>query len=81
MPLSWGVMMARQLIRKLARQAQVSEAQAADSLDKLVHGIVQRLRRKEPADVPGVARLVPRDDGRVEALPLKKRTGNRDESA
>jgi hypothetical protein len=80
-PLRWGVMIARQLIRKLARQARVSEAQAADSLDELVHGIVQRLKRKEPVEVPGVARLVPGADGKVVALPLQTPTGNRDASA
>ena len=74
-------MIQRQLIRRLARQADVSEATAADSLDQMVHGIVSRLRRREPAEVPGVAKLVPQPDGGVKALPLRRRRGNRHEDS
>lgn len=73
-------MLQRQLIRRLARQAQVSEAVAADSLDKMIHDVLRRLRRKERAEVPGVAALQPRRDGYVEAIPLKGRKQNPDES-
>ncbi len=74
-------MIERHLIRRLARKAAVSEGLAADSLDQLVHDIVRRLRRKESAEVPGVAKLVPQADGRVEALPLKGRQGKRNEGS
>lgn len=61
----------RQLIRRLARRSKVSEATAADSLDQVVHGILTRLKQKQPAHIPGVATLVPHADGSVAALPAK----------
>jgi nucleoid DNA-binding protein len=63
----------RRLIKKLARRAEVSEAVAADSLDKLVHQILQKLRSGQPAHVPGLAALVQKADGQVEAVPYSDR--------
>lgn len=63
----------RRLIKKLARRADVSEAIAADSLDKLVYQIVQKLRSGQPAHVPGLATLIQKSDGRVEAVPYSDR--------
>lgn len=74
-------MIERHLIRRLARQAAVSEALAADSLDQMVHKIMRRLKRKEEVEVPGVAKLVPQPDGSVEAIPLKGRKRNHHEGA
>jgi len=62
----------RLLIRRLARKAKVSEAAAADSIDQILHRILSRLRRKQEAEVPGIARLIPEADGGVAVCPPKR---------
>ena len=48
------------LARRMARQAGVSEGEAADRLDHAVHQIVRALRRGQAAVLPGVGKLLPR---------------------
>jgi nucleoid DNA-binding protein len=71
-------MQQRQLIRRLARKSKVSEAVAADSIDKVVHAIVSRLRRKQVAEVPGIAKLQPKRNGGIAVNPSNtgKEQGN-----
>ena len=68
----------RQLIQRLARKANVSEAVAADTLDQVLHRILSRLRRKQEAEVPGIARLLPESGGKLTVCPPKegKERGN-----
>lgn len=47
------------LAAKLARQAKLSKAAAADQLDRLVHEILRKLRNGEPVALPGLGRFVP----------------------
>jgi len=51
------------LIRRLARETGVTPAVAADQLDHLVAGIVGRLRRGQPARIPGLGAFPAGDRG------------------
>jgi len=42
------------LARRLARTSRKSQARAADNLDRLVCGILAKVRRGEPASLPGL---------------------------
>jgi nucleoid DNA-binding protein len=54
-----------EIARKMARQAGVSEGEAADRLDRVVREILARLRRGREADLPGLGRLTTGPDGKV----------------
>jgi nucleoid DNA-binding protein len=58
-----------ELARRLARRSRISEARAADRLDRVVHRIVSRLRRGEDASFPGLGRFRPGRRGRIEFQP------------
>jgi nucleoid DNA-binding protein len=49
----------RDLVALLARQLNISEAQAADQLQELVHEVVQTLRKGRPARIKGLGRFAP----------------------
>ncbi len=49
-----------QLAAKLAREAGLTRADAADQVDTIIHDILERLRRGKPAPFPGLGRFVPR---------------------
>ncbi len=46
-----------ELARKLARQSNVSSAQARDQVDEMVRKILKALREGQPVELPGVGRL------------------------
>jgi nucleoid DNA-binding protein len=48
-----------QLANRLARQSGVTEAEAADQLDRVVHEIVTKLRKGRPAVLPGLGHFQP----------------------
>jgi nucleoid DNA-binding protein len=48
-----------QLAAKLAREAGLTRAAAADQLDTVIHDILARLRRGKPAPFPGLGRFDP----------------------
>ncbi|HWR53870.1 MAG TPA: HU family DNA-binding protein [Bryobacteraceae bacterium] len=54
-----------QLTAHLARSTGQSRAAAADQLDRVVHDILARLRRGEAAELPGLGKLVPGENGTV----------------
>lgn len=54
-----------QLTAHLARNTGQSKSAAADELDRVVHDILARLRRGETAELPGLGKLVPGEDGIV----------------
>jgi nucleoid DNA-binding protein len=54
-----------EIARKMARQAGVSEGEAADRLDRVVREILARLRKGKQADLPGLGRLTAGPDGKV----------------
>jgi nucleoid DNA-binding protein len=45
------------LARVLAERSQLTQGEAQDELDRLVHGIVRSLRRGRVAEMPGIGRL------------------------
>jgi nucleoid DNA-binding protein len=47
------------LAGRLAREAGVSRPAAADELDRVVHGILTRLRKGQPASLPGLGTFLP----------------------
>jgi len=44
---------------RLARRSGVSKAAAADQLDRLVHDILSKLRKGQPASLPGLGTFLP----------------------
>jgi nucleoid DNA-binding protein len=54
-----------EIAKRLARQAGVSEAEAADRLDLVVRQILANLRRGKEASLPGLGRFTHATDGTV----------------
>ena len=48
-----------EIAKRLARQAGVSHAEAADQLDRVVHQILSKLRKSKPAPAPHSVRPPP----------------------
>ena len=46
------------IARRMARQSGVSQAEAADRLDQVVHRILSNLRKGKETDVPGLGKFV-----------------------
>ena len=46
-----------EIAKRLARQAGVSNAEAADQLDRVVHQILTKLRKGQEAPLPGLGRF------------------------
>ncbi len=64
-----------EIARRIARQAGVSQAEAADRLDRMVSEILTSLRRGESADLPGLGRFRPTSGGRIRFEREKSRRG------
>ncbi|HYP08498.1 MAG TPA: HU family DNA-binding protein [Bryobacteraceae bacterium] len=47
------------LIRQVAKNSSVTPAQAADSVNKVVHRVLQQLKNGKQAPLPGVGVLTP----------------------
>ncbi len=54
-----------EMAKRLARAANVSEAEAADRLDRVVHQILSNLRAGKEAPLPGLGRFLPQRNGLV----------------
>jgi len=52
-----------EIAKRLARQEGVSKAEAADQLDRVVHEILAKLRKGEPASIPGLGQFTPGPEG------------------
>jgi nucleoid DNA-binding protein len=48
-----------ELARRLAKREGLSNAEAADELDRAVHEILTALRKGEPASLPGLGKFLP----------------------
>jgi len=46
-----------EIAKRLARQSGVSNAEAADQLDRVVHRILSKLRKGKPAPFPGLGQF------------------------
>lgn len=54
-----------EIAKQWARQSGLTEAEAADRLDRAVRQILTKLRKDGEAPLPGVGTLLRRDGGRV----------------
>lgn len=52
-----------EIAKRLARQAGLSNAEAADQLDRVVHEILSKLRKGKTAPFPGLGRFTPGPKG------------------
>jgi nucleoid DNA-binding protein len=62
------------IAKRMARQAGLSEAEAADRLDHVVHQILRNLRQGKEATLPGLGTFAARPGGKVE---FRRQGGNR----
>ena len=62
------------LSTRLAKQARVSKAQAADQVDRVVHQIVRNLRKGQSARFPGAGEL---QSGREMEIPIRRAASRR----
>ena len=60
------------IVRRLAKRSRISQAAAADQVDRIVHEILLKLKHGEPARLPGLGILEPgkefRPEGRNERV-------------
>ena len=54
-----------EIAKRMARSTGLSEAEAADRLDRVVRQILENLRRGRPASLPGLGRFRNGPDGQV----------------
>jgi nucleoid DNA-binding protein len=48
-----------ELVRRLAKESHTTAAAAADQLDRVVHGILKRVRSGQSASFPGLGTFLP----------------------
>ena len=58
-----------EIAKRMARQSGLSQAEAADRLDRVIHEILTDLRQGNPASLPGLGRFVQGADGKVSFEP------------
>jgi nucleoid DNA-binding protein len=61
------------IAKRMARESGVSEAEAADRLDRVVNQILSNLRRGRPAPLPGLGKFTSSPDGVIGFKPDKER--------
>jgi nucleoid DNA-binding protein len=61
------------IARQLARRSRVSQAEAADRLDSVLHKILRDLRDRKEAALPGVGKFRHKPDGSVAFEPEARR--------
>jgi nucleoid DNA-binding protein len=49
----------KQVIRQLAKRSSVTQAEAADQIDRYIHEVLQKLRKGQRVPVPGVGVISP----------------------
>ena len=54
-----------EIAKRMARRSGVSEAEAADRLDRVVHQILSKLRDGKEAPLPGFGKFIVGTDGKV----------------
>jgi nucleoid DNA-binding protein len=53
------------IAKRIARQSRVSEAEAADRLDRMIHQILSNLRKGRETPLPGLGKLTRGPDGKL----------------
>ena len=54
-----------ELAKRMARRSKVTEAEAADRLDRVVNQILEKLRSGQEAPLPGLGKFHVGSDGRI----------------
>ena len=49
-----------ELARQIAKQTRTSPAEAADRLDRIVHDLIQKMKKGKRTSLPGLGELAPR---------------------
>ena len=62
----------KEFTKLFARHANLSSAEAADHLDRVVNEVLRRLRAGEPAKLPGLGTLSPQPQKQQTVLPIVK---------
>jgi len=57
------------IAKRIARQSGLTQAEAADRLDRVIHEILTDLRKGNPASLPGLGRFVHGIGGKVSFEP------------
>jgi nucleoid DNA-binding protein len=67
------------LTRRLARQTKLSQAAAADRLDRVIHRILKELKKGKPVSLPGLGTFKPDRKNEVRFVPAESRRSGRAE--
>ena len=51
-----------QLARRLAKESHISQGAAADEVDRILNNLLQRVRKGQPASLPGLGTFRPGGD-------------------
>jgi nucleoid DNA-binding protein len=54
-----------EIAKRMARQAGVTEGEAADRVDRVVRQVLSRLRKGQDTELPGLGRFTHGPDGRL----------------
>ena len=60
------------IAKRIARQSGVTQAEAADRLDRVIHEILTDLRKGTPTSLPGLGRFVRGAGGKVSFEPERE---------
>jgi nucleoid DNA-binding protein len=63
----------QEIAKQLARRSGVTQGEAADRLDRVVHDILERLRQGKSADFPGMGHFHAGADGKIDFQPSRRR--------
>ena len=64
----------QEIAKRIARQSRVTQAQAADHLDRIVFLILSNLRKGKATPLPGLGKFIPSEDGNIH---FERETGRR----
>lgn len=64
-----------ELARRIARQAKLTDAAAADRLDRVLHRILKELKKGRPVKLPNLGTLVPDRTAGFRFTPQKDSSG------
>jgi nucleoid DNA-binding protein len=64
-----------EIAKGMARQAGVTEGEAADRVDRVVRQVLSRLRKGQDTELPGLGRFTHGPDGRL-AFERERRNGH-----
>jgi len=65
----------REIAKKMARRAGVTQGEAADRVDRVVSQVLSRLRKGQDTELPGLGRFTHGPDGRL-SFERERRNGH-----